>query len=113
MSVDLFVVNTPVRLPTGYGLDSSSSHFHVGTLYNDAATGIISVENRVSLGASERVLGKDSFEQCIWEKVRVEISHINSDTGIFVFDQFRLDCDNKHQEQSFFGVGAQHHNARA
>ena len=38
---------------------------------------------------------------------------MHSDNGIFVSDQFRLDCDNKHQEQYFSGVGAQHHNARS
>ena len=48
MSADQFLVNTPGWLPTGYGLEYSSYRFHGGTLYNDADTGIIWVENQVS-----------------------------------------------------------------
>ena len=65
------VVNTPGWLPTGYGQEYSSPRFHGGTLYNDADTGIIFVENQVSLGSSETVLWKESFEQWLWEKVCV------------------------------------------
>ena len=89
------MVNTPGLFPTGYIQDSSTYRFHGGTLYNDADTGTISVENQVSLGASETVLGKESFEQWLWEQVCFEISHMNSDNGIFASGQFRLDCDNK------------------
>ena len=45
MSADQFVVNTLGRLSTVYGKESSSHHFHGVTLYNDAATGIVWVEN--------------------------------------------------------------------
>ena len=45
VSVDQFVVNTLGRLSTVYGKESSSHHFHGVTLYNDAATGIVWVEN--------------------------------------------------------------------
>ena len=37
---------------------------------------------------------------------------MHSENVIFASDQFRLDCDNKHQDQSFYGVGAKHHNVR-
>ena len=106
------MVNNPGRLPTGYGLESSSSRLHGGNLYNDSATGIIWVENQVYLGYSEIVSGKERFEQRIWEQAYVEISHMHSDNSIFVSDQFHLDCDNKHQDQSFYVVGAQHQNSR-
>ena len=61
------MVNTPGKFPTGYGKDSSSSRFYGGTLYNDAATGIIWVENQLSSGSIETVLGKECFDQCIWD----------------------------------------------
>ena len=82
-------------MSTGYVKEYSSSRFHGGTLYNDDSTGIIWVENKVPLGDSETVLGKESFEQWLWEQVCFEISHMNSDNGIFASGQFRLDCDNK------------------
>ena len=113
MPADQFVVNTPSRLPTVYGRESSSSCFYGGTLHNDAAIGIIWVENQVSLRASETVLGKKHFEQWIWEKACVEISHMHSDNSIFASDQLSLEYDNKHQEQYFSGVKSQHQNATA
>ena len=65
VSAENFVVNTPGRLPTGYGRQSSSSNFYGGTLYNYAATDVIQVENQVYLGARETVLGKERDEKWI------------------------------------------------
>ena len=58
VSIYQFVVTTPGWLQNGYGRDSSSYHFHEGTLCNYSDTGIIWIENQVSLGYSERILGK-------------------------------------------------------
>ena len=82
MSTYQFVVNTPGQLTTGYGQDYFSYQFHGVTLYNYAATGIIWVENQVSLGASETVLGKERFEQWLWDQGCVKISNMHSDNGI-------------------------------
>ena len=62
-STDKFVVRTPGRLPNGYGRERHENCFHGGTIYNDAACGLIWVENQVSLGANETVLGKSLFEE--------------------------------------------------
>ena len=62
------MINTPGILSTGYERESSSSSFHRVTLYNDAATGIIWVENKVYLGYSEADLGKESFEHVFGSK---------------------------------------------
>ena len=113
VSVDQFVVNIHGRFSNGYIQESSSSIFHGGTLYNDDATGIIWVENQVYLGASKIVLGKEIFEQRLWEKVCDEISHMHSDSIIFASGPFRLDCDNKNQEQYLSEVGTHHQNARS
>ena len=107
------MVNTPGHLPNGYIQESSSCHFYGGALYKDSATGIIWVENQVYLGASETVLGKEIFEQQLWEKVCDEISHMHSDNGIFASGPFRLDCDNKNQDKYLSVVGLQNQNARA
>jgi len=50
-------------MPTGYGWESQDRHFQGGTIYNDAAPGLIWVENQVSLGANKMVMGKARFEQ--------------------------------------------------
>ena len=37
--------------------------FHGGTIFNDASVGIISVENKISLGAGETVMINQQFEE--------------------------------------------------
>ena len=88
MYADQFVVNTPGILPTGYGQESSYSIFHGSTIYNDTATCNIWVKNKVSLVSNETVLGKERFEQCIWEQACVDISHIHSEKNILASEQF-------------------------
>ena len=113
MSAEQFLVHIPGRFITGYGWESSSSRFYGVNVYNDATTGIIWIENQVSLGSSETVLVEESFVKCLWGQACVNMSPINSDNSIFASDPFRLECDNKHQEQSLSVVGSQHQNTRA
>ncbi len=63
VSTDQFVCRTPGRLTDGFGREGSSCRFNGGTIYNDAASGLIWVESQVSLGANETVMGKEQFEQ--------------------------------------------------
>eukprot|EP00804_Cyclotella_cryptica_P014513 CCRYP_004809-RB/>CCRYP_004809-RB protein AED:0.52 eAED:0.36 QI:0/0/0/1/0/0/2/0/183 len=58
-------------------------------------------------------MSKMRFEEWLWEIAAAEISHLHSDNGIFTADMFRADCKQKHQSQSFSGVGAKHQNALA
>jgi transposase InsO family protein len=100
-------------LPTGHGRESQDRRFQGGTIYNDAASGLIWVENQVSLGANETVMGKARFEQWLWDQCVSEVKHYHGDNGIFSAEEYRRDCNEKGQSQSFSGVGAQHQNARA
>jgi hypothetical protein len=50
VSTDQFICRTPGQLPEGYGRKSADRHFQGGTIYIDAASGLIWVENQVSLG---------------------------------------------------------------
>ena len=113
VSMDQFIVRTPGRLPSGYGREAQENRYHGGTIFNDAATGIIWAENQVSLGAGETILSKTEFEEWLWELACVEINHYRSDNGVFQAEEFKADCHDKNQKQSFSGVGAQHQNARA
>jgi hypothetical protein len=113
VSTDQFVCRTPGRLPSGYGREKSTSRFNGGTIYNDAASGLIWVENQVSLGANETIMGKERFEQWIYDHAFVEIKHFHGDNGIFSSEEYRDDCADKMQSQSFSGVGAQHQNSKA
>ena len=62
-STDQLFCKTPGRLPAGYGSESSDHRFQGGTIYNDDASILIWVENQVSLGSNETVMGNSWFEQ--------------------------------------------------
>ena len=47
MSTDQFVVNKPERISSGFGRERHKNRYHGGTIYNDAASGLIWVENQV------------------------------------------------------------------
>ena len=113
VSTDQFVCRTPGRLPSGYGCEGRNGRFNGGTIYNDAASGLIWVENQVSLGASETIMGKERFEQWLYYTACVEVKHFHGDNGIFSSEEYRLECSEKKQSQSFLGVGAQHQNSKA
>ena len=84
VSTDQFVVRMPGRIPYGYGHERLQNLFHGRTIYNDAASGLIWVDDQVSLGANETVLGKSRFEEWLWEQASAKISHYHSDNGVFV-----------------------------
>ncbi len=62
----------------------------------------------MSLSASETLLSKARFEQFLFEHGCAEIKHLHSDNGVFSAEEFRDECAEKKQTQSFSGVGAQH-----
>ena len=93
VSTDQFICKTPGRLPT------QDHRFQGGTIYNDAASGSIWVENQVSLGANEMVMGKARFEQWLWDQCVSEVKHYHGDNGIFSAEEYRRDCDEKGQSQ--------------
>ena len=61
VSIDPYISKTPGRLPTGYGREGPDSRYHGGTIFNDAASGIIHIENQVSMGADETIASKLRF----------------------------------------------------
>ena len=81
--------------------------------YNDAASGLIWVENQVSLGANETVMGKSHFEQWLWDMAYAEVKHYHGDNVIFYAEEYRQECLENWQNQLFSGVRAQHQNALA
>ncbi len=58
VSTNQFICRAPGQLPEGYDRESKGRHFQSGTIFNDAASGLIWVENQVSVGANETVMGK-------------------------------------------------------
>jgi hypothetical protein len=111
ISTDQFICKTPRRLLTGYGRESQDCHFQGGTIFNDTPSGLIWVENQVSLGANKMVMGKTRFEQWLYDQCVCEVKHYHGDNGIFSTEEFWRDCEDKRQSQLFSGIGIQHQNA--
>jgi hypothetical protein len=63
VSTDQFICRTPGQVPEGYGRESADWHFQGGTIYNNAMSGLIWVENQMSLGANETMMGNAYFYQ--------------------------------------------------
>ncbi len=82
LQINLFV-GLLVGVSSGYGCESRDGRFHGGTIYNDATSGLIWVENQVSLGASETIMGKERFEQWLYDTACVEVKHFHGNNGIF------------------------------
>ncbi len=113
VSTDQFVCRTPGRLPSRYGHEGTNSRLNGGTIYNDAASGLIWVENQVPLGTSETIMGKERFEQWLYDIACVKIKHYHCDNCIFSSKTYCKECFKKMQSKSFLGVGAQHQNSKA
>ncbi len=99
VSADQYVVNTPGRLLSGYGREAQHNKFHGGTLFHDAATGLIWAKNQVSLGAGETLMAKERFKQFLGVLAVTEINHLHSDNGIFNAELVVEDCKNNFQTQ--------------
>ena len=67
--------------------------FQGGTnIFNDAASVLKWVENSVSLGANETVMGKTSFKQWLYDQWVCKVKHYHDDNGIFSEEMFWRDC---------------------
>jgi transposase InsO family protein len=58
-------------------------------------------------------MGKERFEQWLFDIACVDVKHFHGDNGIFSSEEYRQNCSEKKQSQSFSGVGAQHQNSKA
>jgi hypothetical protein len=58
-------------------------------------------------------LGKEHFEQWLYDNAYAEVKHFHGNNGIFASEQYRQECIEKGQTQSFSGVEAQHQNTKA
>ncbi len=65
-SADQYVVNTPGCLLSDYGREIPHNQFHCGTLFHDAAMGLIWAESQVSLGAGETLRLKNALNNFYW-----------------------------------------------
>ena len=58
-------------------------------------------------------MGKEQFEQCLYDIACVEVKHFHGDNDIFSLEEYCQECSEKMQLQSYSEVGAQHQNSKA
>ena len=61
ISTDQYVVRTPGCILSGYGQEALHNCFQGGTIYQDAASKSVRVQNQVSLGAGKTTIWQVSF----------------------------------------------------
>ena len=108
VSTDHCFCKTPGCLPTSYGRESRDCRFQVGTIYNDANSSFIWVENQVSLGRNENVKVKSRFEKWLWDQDAAKFYHYQGKNIIFTAADCQHDFNKKGKTHSFYGVSAQH-----
>ena len=113
VSSDQFVMKTSVQLPSGFVREGPNSCFHGGTIFNDDTTGIIWVDNHISLGSGETVTLKKQFEEWLWKQYYVEVQHYHGYNRIINAYILWKYCAKRSQYQSCSGTGSQNQNTRA
>jgi hypothetical protein len=104
--------NSSVRHPDVCQLGMDKNHMTAvfKAVPSYAASGLIWVENQISLGANETVMGKAYFKQRLWDQFVSKDKNYHGNNGIFSAEEYHHDCTEKGQTQSSSGVSAQHQN---
>lgn len=56
------MVNSPGRLAKGFGSESTTNMHHGGTIFHDAASNDIHIQNQISLDAGKTVVAKQALK---------------------------------------------------
>ena len=109
VSTDQYVSSVPGRLPHTFGKEKSHEKYSGGTIFVDEASGLMYVQNQVSLGAAETIRAKHDFEREA-SRFGVSILGYRGDNGVYKSKAFTDDLERFKQTIQFCGVGGHHHN---
>lgn len=86
------MVNSPGGLAKGFGSEFTTNMYRGGTIFHDAASNDIHVQNQISLDAGKTVVAKQAFEYWLWEQAQVFVQDYHSNNGIFTAELFKESC---------------------
>jgi hypothetical protein len=112
VSIDQYESRVRGRLSTSRGNEQAHTQYCGGTIFADHASGFLSVQHQVTLGGSDTVRSKRSFEQECRE-YQVSVHEYHGDNGVFKAESFAESLESKGQTIHFSGTGAHHQNAVA
>ena len=112
ISTDQYVCRVKGRLPHTMGKEDPSRMYSGGTVFVDHASSMISIYNQVSLGASDTIRSKNSYEAKLAES-NVTVKSYRADNGVYTSDMFTSSLEIRHQKLSLSGVGSHGQNGVA
>ena len=111
--VDHYESDTRARLPNTRGREREHNQYKGGTIFHDAATGLIKVYHQVTFTAEETIKSKHRFEADV-AQCGVTVQKYRTDNGRdFTSYKWEQELEQNKQTPTFSGVGAQHQNALA
>ena len=110
--VDNYESSIRGRLSHTYGKEPRHAQYCGGTIFYDAATGIIKVYHQSSLTGLDTVKSKRLFERDATQ-CGVTIKNYHADNGIFTGSQWKSVLLDEGQFQGVSGTGAHHQNPHA
>lgn len=111
VSMDHYECRQPGRLYASKG-SSRAQSFCGGAIFVDHATGYVSIQHQVTLGAADTIQSKVRFERAALED-GVIIQGYHTDNGVFSSKEFMEELMHKGQNVRFSGAGAGHQNGVA
>ncbi len=108
---DQYESRVPGRIFNARGTKINSEKYCGGTLFCDAATGLISVHHQISLTAMETIESKLKFEREAFVAGHT-IKAYHTDNGVYTAKQFTAELYQKGQGITHSGVGGHHHNGK-
>lgn len=112
VSMDQYESGILGRLPNTRGKEDDKEKYTGGTIFVDHASGLIWLQNQVSLRTGETLRAKMKFERFA-AGFGVKIKKYHGDNGVFAANEFRDHVQQHGQSLEFSGVGAHHQNGVA
>ena len=100
------------RLLHTAGREQESNKFCGSSVFVDAASGYVHIEHQVSLGATDSINAKSSFERMVRD-LGVSVSQYHADNGIYNSKAYVQDLIDNQQDIRYSGVGAKWQNGVA
>jgi hypothetical protein len=112
VSMDQYESGILGRLPNTRGKEADNEKYSGGTIFVDHASGLIWLQNQVSLRTGETLRAKIKFERFA-AGFEIRIKKYHGDNGVFAANEFREHVQQQGQQLEFSGVGAHHQNGVA
>jgi hypothetical protein len=109
---DQYVCEMKGRYHNNKGQINSNYEYRGGTVFVDAASGYIYLQNQVGFTAYETIESKLKFEREA-ASAGVQVKRYTTDNGVYTAREFQKELAQKGQILQLSGVGGHHHNAPA